>query len=269
MTMNCLHEHRIEQYVVGALQLTDDELSHLLSCDRCRAQYTFLHDLHQKMDTPIRKKGKKIGERWKVFHPISHEQESSDYSYRLAAQSQRSTPKHVITRFSNPEENMIGRVFMDKATGEVAVHLVAEQREKISAQRVKLLGANLEAVTNDQGIAHFGRQKNLQCTGLQIESPIATFDLHPHIPPKEQLVEKHSYQLKNKFHDEIAIDITPEEGKKHYRISINKIHQHREAKELQICMYTSSHRAVLQPVKHGISCFETGMEESILRIHIY
>lgn len=269
--MKCFTEEKIEGYVLGSIELTAVEIEHILNCDRCLDKYEFFKDFYDELNSaekfnlkPFFKEDKNII----ILTPIKPLSTPDNFKYRLAAQSEKLVPKYVIFHFSNDAEGIVGRVMQEKETQNVFLYLIAEDKEKISGRKVKIVDSDLEAITDNNGVAFLSKQEEFTCNGIQIESPLATFDLTPHNAEK-QVEMKHVLKLKNNNHDEINITIDEKDLQKSYRISINKISGTQGKKELQVYALTNNNRLLSQTTEKGISVFETEKNEQILKIHIY
>ncbi len=268
--MNCLSENKIEKYILSSIHLSEQEITHILNCDRCRERYEFIKSFYDELksenafEASLKPDVKAI-----VLKPLIPKFDSENYNYKLAAQSENGQQKFIVYHFSNEGENIIGRILHEKETDLVSLHLLAENKEKISGQKIKILESGLEAITDENGFAGFGKQDKFVCQGIKIESPLAVFDLKPLKSEQKVLEEKHIFKLKNKNHDEIQIEVQPNEVNKTYRISLAKIIDANQDKELQVCILTDTNKMLTQKAEKGVSVFETETNERILRVHIY
>jgi len=269
--MNCLKEIKIEKYILGLTELNKTEIQHILNCDCCRDKYEFFKDFYDELDSENEFNLESLLDKnlnMTVLTPMKPISTPDNFKYRLAAQSEKPTQKYVVFHFSNDVEGIVGRVMQEKQTQNVFLYLISEDKEKISGRKVKIVDSDLEAITDSKGVAFLGKQEEFTCNGIQIKSPLATFDLTPHNAEK-QVEMKHVLKLKNKNHDEIHITIDEKDLQKSYRISINKISGTQGKKELQVYALTNNNRLLSQTTEKGISVFETEKNEQILKIHIF
>lgn len=268
--MNCLTEEKIEQYILGLYDFVDTEIQHIVNCDRCRERYEFLKDMYTELRTEnVFELAPDFTEKAIIMKPLKSQSEPDSYNYKLAAQSEKGQQKFIVHHFSNEDEEIIGRILHEKETHDVTLYLLAENKEKIGGQRVKILDTGLEAITDENGVASFGKQNDFSCKGIKIESPLAIFDLQPLKFEKKLIDEKHVFKLKNKNHDEIYIEVDQNQVNKSYRISLAKVKGASEHKELQICILTNTNKMMSRKIEKGVSVFETETDEQILKIHIY
>ena len=268
--MNCLTENKIEKYILSGVALKEDEITHILNCDRCRERYEFFKKFYDELKPDnVFESSFESDENAIVLKPLKHQLESENYNYSLAAQSENGLQKFNVFHFSNEDEQIIGRIMHEKDTGLVSLYLLSENKEKIIRQKIKILESGLESITDDNGFTCFGKQDEFMCQGIKIESPLAVFDLKPIKSEGDSVEEKHVFKLKNKNHDEIHIEVKPNEVNKTYRISLAKVKNASKRKELQVYILTNTERLLSQKVEKGISVFETETDERILKVHIY
>jgi len=268
--MACISENKIEQYVLSSINFSEKDIFHILVCDRCRDIYESLKALYEDLNIEIENELVfNSAERIVILKPIISKTASDSYNYNLAAQSEMDQQKFNVQHLYNQKEDIIGRVLREKATGVVSLYLLSKNREKIIGKNVKLLDLGLETITDDNGFASFGKQKEFVCKGIKIESPRAVFNLKPLELEQKSADEKHFFKLKNKNHDEIHIEVNPNDLNKTYCIPLAKIKGDKEQKNLRVCVLTNTKRLMSKELKKGVSIFETEKDERILTIHIY
>ena len=268
--MNCLSETKIESYILFSVKLSEEEISHILNCDRCRDKYEFFKNFYDQLSSEtILEPPFESHEKVIFLKPVKYHIATRDNNYKLAAQSENGQQKFIVFHFSNEDEEIIGRIMHEKETGLVSLHLLSENKEKISSQKIKILESGLEAITDDNGFASFGKQEEFICQGIIIESPLAVFDLKPLTSEQKSIEEKHIFKLKNKNLDEIQIEVNSNEVNRTYRISLANVKGASKHKELQVCILTNADRVLTKKVEKGISVFETENNERILKVHIY
>ena len=276
--MTCLSDANLERFVLGSLTPGQEEREHIFDCDRCRERVGLLAALNQEFavreETVSHGIERLFGEATPELpvislHPMQSGRHTPDRFYRLAAQGERPVEKFDVFSFSNPEKGIVGRVLCDKESREVSLFLIAEDMQKVKGQKVTLVDTDLEAITDDEGRAQFGKQPDFKCSNIQIQSPLATFDLSPHQIETRPASRRHSGLLKNAEHDEITLEIDKSSEPNSYRISIVKIKGTKGKKELQVVAFTDQERTLSQSTKKGVTVLETDGPESILRIHIF
>ncbi len=273
--MNCLKTHNIERLANQPGQASPEETEHLFHCEKCRtlyleyASFKKLYSLSQCSGLPTRLKRAIWRQQPSIieFTALKTNRALAAPPYRLAAQGGQPIDNYTVFSFSNEKEEIVARVMHDQAGGDVLVYIIAQDPDKIKHRKVKLLPTMLEGITDDNGYVNLGKMKNFTCSDFQINLPLASFKLSPHIDRDTKSGPR--FTLVNNFHDEITINIEQAKDITNYLLTIKKIKGDTAKKELQVAAFTDKNRAICKLTTDHITVFETEKPEKVLSIHIY
>ena len=184
--MKCLKEYELEKIIMRITQLSIEVREHLFRCDRCRERYTMLSQIYQESLSHKRTKSIYLNKyilkpQHISLHPINQIHSRDEYLYRLAAKEEQPIEKYTVYSFSNEKEGIVCRVMQDRQSNDVSLFLIADDMEQVKGRKVRLIDSNLEGITDHQGHVKFGKQSDFKCSNVQIHSPLAVFDLTPHV----------------------------------------------------------------------------------------
>ncbi|MBN2354766.1 hypothetical protein JXO59_01565 [candidate division KSB1 bacterium] len=265
----CPEESRIIQAACGEVADDFGLWNHLLYCERCQRRYRFYNDLRlaeQHVDEKsLRQFGRLIDEDILALQPLVLREKEG--KYQLAAKTAEN--RYEVQSFSDEKSGIVARLMRDRRDQQVSLHLLAEDAGRIGHKQVHLLPADLQAITDDRGVAQVGRQEELHCSGIEIRSAKCTFDLTPIRFDTLTPEQSHSFLLKSDQLDEINITIEKTDLKQKYRITIKKLADSSNQKQLHIVAFTDRQRTIDATLQGGASIFELEALERILNIHIF
>ncbi|MBN2355262.1 hypothetical protein JXO59_04075 [candidate division KSB1 bacterium] len=267
--MICLAEKRIESILSGRRAASEQEMEHLIRCDRCRQIYLTLAELNllltHRLTVDMLQYVKNINDN--ILFPVMGADLPNDKKYRLAAKGGQVEEPYLLYSFSNEEGTLLGRVLQERDTGIVRFYLIGEDMEKVQGLKVELEDCKLDGITDLKGCIDFGRQGELQIRNVRVRTPVAVFNLSQ-VAEKCVDEEKHLFTIRNPEHDEVIIEIDRGQPRTRYHVRCSRRIAPGESATLQVVAITDQRTLTGFP-EHGVTVLETENQEKVLKIHIY
>lgn len=276
--MKCLSEIEIEEKILSAEQFSAEFKQHLFECYRCRELFLVLNEYYQNYDLIrhfdfgmdwLESASSAVAPKIIELVPLKTAVAGSPPAYRLAAMGDSATEKYLVFSFCNEHEGILGRVLQTKKNHMVTLYLIAEDMDRVKGLKVWLPDTNLVGITDNSGKVDFGPQEGFSGSSVQIQSPLAIFDLSPLATKSSETIQKHQFSLQSAQHDEIHIQIDKSSIQTNYQVIIKQLKNRSMAKVLEVIAFTSQERTLSQKAEKGITFFETNESEQILKIHIF
>ena len=287
--MRCIGEKELEKFVIDHLlsgENSPEIQEHLLQCSFCQERYDLLLEefkltlstYTQEFSTDI----EAVAQELAPNKPLTaHYLEPENFAEPLpppypllAAESEVPTPPGNLENlgsFATHGGDVLVRALRNTETGEVTLHILAEEPRKYRNVLVKIKGLEGEFPSDNEGIVHLGpvQLPPLKDTSLEIKTPLSTFKLEALAKSSTTLPAQWETLLRNEADDSIKIIVEPNEGGVTLKVQLLKIGASSGKSPLKVMVTHGNQETLIRGAQQRIAVFEKLQPQGELVIHIF